>query len=125
MAVTAVGKELEQRTARYLALSCRIAAELGARIVKTYYCPQDFEKVTEGCPVPVVIAGGPKCETELEVFEFVYDGIQKGAIGINLGRNVWQNPHPVPMMRALNNIIHKNITPKEAQELFEELSRSQ
>jgi putative autoinducer-2 (AI-2) aldolase len=125
MAVTAVGKELEQRTARYLSLSCRIAAELGARIVKTYYCPQDFEKVTGGCPVPVVIAGGPKCETELEVFEFVYDGIQKGAIGVNLGRNVWQNPHPVPMMRALNAIIHKNSTPKEAQELYEELSSKQ
>ena len=125
MAVTAVGKELEQRTARYLALSSRIAAELGARIVKTYYCTQDFEKVIEGCPVPVVIAGGPKCETEREVFEFVYDGIQKGAIGINLGRNIWQNPHPVPMMRALNNIIHKNFTPKEAQELFEELAKSQ
>jgi putative autoinducer-2 (AI-2) aldolase len=125
MAVTAVGKELEKREARYLALSCRIAAELGARIVKTYYCPEDFEKVTGGCPVPIVIAGGPKCETEFEVFEFVYDGVQKGAIGVNLGRNVWQNPHPVPMMRALNAIIHKNSTPKEAQELFGELSRTQ
>ena len=125
MAVTAVGKELEKRTARYLGLSCRIAAELGARIVKTYYCDEDFDKVVGGCPVPVVIAGGPKCETELEVFEFVYDGIQKGAIGINLGRNVWQNPHPVPMMRALNAIIHNNATPQEAWELFEELSRSQ
>jgi putative autoinducer-2 (AI-2) aldolase len=125
MAVTAVGKELEKRTARYLALSCRIAAELGARIVKTYYCDEDFDKVVEGCPVPVVIAGGPKCETELEVFEFVYDGIQKGAIGVNLGRNVWQNPHPVPMMRALNAIIHKNATPPEAFELFEELSKGQ
>ncbi len=125
MAVTAVGKELEKREARYLALSCRIAAELGARIVKTYYCPEDFEKVTGGCPVPIVIAGGPKCETEFEVFEFVYDGLQKGAIGINLGRNVWQNPHPVPMMRALNAIIHRNSTPREAQELFEELSSKQ
>ena len=125
MAVTAVGKELEKREARYLALSCRIAAELGARIVKTYYCPEDFEKVTGGCPVPIVIAGGPKCETEFEVFEFVYDGLQKGAIGINLGRNVWQNPHPVPMMRALNAIIHRNSTPREARELFEELSSKQ
>jgi putative autoinducer-2 (AI-2) aldolase len=125
MAVTAVGKELEKRAARYLALSCRIAAELGARIVKTYYCDEDFDKVVEGCPVPVVIAGGPKCETELEVFEFVYDGIQKGAIGVNLGRNVWQNPHPVPMMRALNAIIHKNATPQEAFKLFEDLSRDQ
>jgi putative autoinducer-2 (AI-2) aldolase len=125
MAVTAVGKELEKREARYLALSCRIAAELGARIVKTYYCPEGFETVTGGCPVPIVIAGGPKCHTELEVFEFVYDGIHKGAIGVNLGRNVWQNPHPVPMMRALNAIIHKNATPQKAQEIYEELSKTQ
>ena len=122
MAVTAVGKELEQRTARYLALSCRIAAELGARIVKTYYCSTDFEKVVEGCPVPIVIAGGPKCETEREVFDFVYDGLQKGAIGVNLGRNVWQNPHPVPMMRALHAVIHDNATPQKAQEIYQNLS---
>jgi putative autoinducer-2 (AI-2) aldolase len=98
---------------------------LGSKIVKTYYCPEDFESVTGRCPVPVVVAGGPKCETELEVFEFVHDGIQKGAIGVNLGRNVWQNPHPVPMMRALNAIIHQNATPKEALGLFQELSNSQ
>jgi putative autoinducer-2 (AI-2) aldolase len=123
MAVTAVGKELEKRTARFLGLSCRIAAELGAKIVKTYYCAEDFDKVTNGCPVPVVIAGGPKCETELEVFDFVYDGIQKGAIGVNLGRNVWQNPHPAAMMRALNGVVHDNLTPKQAFELFETLKR--
>jgi len=119
MAVTAVGKELEKRTARYLALSCRIAAELGARIVKTYYCEEGFEKVTDGCPVPVVIAGGPKCETELEVFEFVYDGMQKGAIGVNLGRNVWQSPHPRAVMQALNGVIHDGLTPRQALDLFE------
>ena len=123
MAVTAVGKELEKRTARYLALSCRIAAELGAKIVKTYYCPEDFEKVTNGCPVPVVMAGGPKCETELEVFDFVYDGMQKGAIGVNLGRNVWQNPHPVAMMGALNAVVHDEATPKQAFDLFKSLQR--
>jgi putative autoinducer-2 (AI-2) aldolase len=124
MAVTAVGKELEKRTARYLGLACRIAAELGARIVKTYYCKEDFEKVTNGCPVPVVMAGGPKCETELEVFEFVYDGIQKGAIGINLGRNVWQSPHPVAMMRALNAVVHDKATPKQAFDLFKSLQEA-
>jgi putative autoinducer-2 (AI-2) aldolase len=123
MAVTAVGKELEKRTGRYLALACRIAAELGAKIVKTYYSAEDFDKVTNGCPVPVVIAGGPKCETELEVFEFVYDGMEKGAIGVNLGRNVWQNPHPVAMMRALNTVVHDNSTPKQAFDLFETLKR--
>ncbi|MDO8720766.1 MAG: 3-hydroxy-5-phosphonooxypentane-2,4-dione thiolase [Syntrophales bacterium] len=120
MAVTAVGKELEKRNARYLALCCRIAAELGARVVKTYWC-EDFERVTNGCPVPVVMAGGPQCETELEVFEFVYDGMQKGAVGINLGRNVWQNPHPVPMIRALRSIIHENYTAAEANDLLNSL----
>ncbi|NVM20393.1 MAG: 3-hydroxy-5-phosphonooxypentane-2,4-dione thiolase [Desulfobacterales bacterium] len=124
MAVTAVGKELEKRTARYLGLCCRIAAELGAKIVKTYYCPEDFEKVTNGCPVPVVMAGGPKCETELEVFEFVYDGMQKGAIGINLGRNVWQNPHPVATMKALNAVVHDEATPKQALDLFKSLQHA-
>ncbi len=123
MAVTAVGKELEKRTARFLALSCRIAAELGAKIVKTYYCPEDFDKVTNGCPVPVVIAGGPKCETELEVFEFVHDGMQKGAIGVNLGRNVWQNPHPLAMMRALHSVIHDKATPEQALDLFEAIKQ--
>lgn len=119
MAVTAVGRELEKREARYLALCCRICAELGASVVKTYWC-EEFDKVTEGCPVPVVIAGGPQCETELEVMEFVYDGLQKGAIGINLGRNVWKNKYPVPMMKALNGIIHQGLKPKEALEIFNE-----
>jgi putative autoinducer-2 (AI-2) aldolase len=117
MAVTAVGKELEKREARYLALCCRIAAELGARVVKTYWC-EDFDKVTNGCPVPVVMAGGPRCETELEVLEFVHDGMQRGAIGVNLGRNVWQNDHPVAMARSLRAIIHENATVKEAHDLF-------
>jgi len=120
MAVTAVGKELEKRDARYLALSCRIAAEMGARIVKTYWCKDGFDKIVQGCPVPVVIAGGPKCETEVEVFEFVHDGMQKGAIGINLGRNVWQSAHPVAMAKALRSIIHEKATVKKAHEIFKE-----
>ncbi len=118
MAVTAVGKELEKRDARYLALCSRIAAELGARVVKTYWC-ENFDKVTQGCPVPVVMAGGPHVDTELEVFEFVHDGIQKGAVGVNLGRNVWQNDYPVAMIKALRAVIHENATPKEAQEIYD------
>jgi len=124
MAVTAVGREMEKREARYLALCCRIAAELGARVVKTYWC-ENFEKVVEGCPVPVVMAGGPKCETKLEVLEFVYDGIQRGAIGVTLGRNVWQSDHPVAMVRALRAIIHENADAKEAFELFESIKNSE
>jgi len=117
MAVTAVGRELEKRDARYLGLCCRIAAEIGAKVVKTYWC-EDFDKVVNGCPVPVVIAGGPKVDTEREVFEFVHDGMQKGAIGVNLGRNIWQSPHPVPMIRALRHIIHENGTVAQALDVF-------
>lgn len=123
MAVTAVGKEMEKREARYLALSCRIAAELGARVVKTYWCEKDFDKVVKGCPVPVVMAGGPKCESEREVLGFVYDGMQKGAIGINLGRNVWQSPHPVAMAQALRAIVHENATVKKAHRLFNDVKK--
>lgn len=117
MAVTAVGKELEQREARYLALSSRIAAELGARVVKTYWC-KNFDKVVEGCPVPVVMAGGPKCDTEMEVLAFVHDGMKRGAVGVNLGRNIWQSPNPVPMIRALGAIIHEKASVKQAHDLF-------
>ena len=120
MAVTAVGKELEKRDVRFLALAARIFAEIGADVVKTYWC-EGFEKVVEGCPVPVVMAGGPKVETEREVFDFVYDGMQRGASGLNLGRNVWQNPNPVPMMRALEGIIHGGLSSVDANELFEDL----
>jgi len=118
MAVTAVGRELEKRDDRYLGLSCRIAAELGARVVKTYYC-EKFEKVTSGCPVPIVIAGGPKVPTGYEVLQFVHDGIRKGAIGVNLGRNIWQDEHPVAMIRALRAVIHENATPEQAQKLYD------
>jgi len=120
MAVTAVGRELEKRESRYLALCCRICAELGAKVVKTYWCEEHFDKVVNGCPVPVIMAGGPKCETELQVLEFVHDGISKGAAGINLGRNVWQSPHPVAMARALRAIVHEQVSVKEAHEIYQE-----
>ncbi|MBI4333770.1 MAG: 3-hydroxy-5-phosphonooxypentane-2,4-dione thiolase [Chloroflexi bacterium] len=118
MAVTAVGKELGKRDARYLALSSRIAAELGATVVKTYWC-EGFEKVVRGCPVPVVMAGGPQVDTELEVFEFVSDGMQKGAIGVNLGRNIWQNDFPVAMIKAIRAIVHGGASAQAALEIYE------
>jgi putative autoinducer-2 (AI-2) aldolase len=98
---------------------------LGARVVKTYYCKEGFAKVVEGCPVPVVIAGGPKVDTALEVFEFVYDGLQSGAIGVNLGRNIWQHQYPIAMIKAIRGVIHRGLKPKEAQELFEQVKSSQ
>ena len=120
LAITAVGKELEKRDDRYLALCCRICAELGAHIVKTYYC-EDFEKVTTSCPVPIVIAGGPKLETELDVFNMTYDAIQKGAVGVDMGRNIWQHEYPIAMIKSIRGIVHENLKPNEANELFDEI----
>jgi len=117
LAVTAVGKELSKRDSRFLSLACRIAAEFGASFVKTYYC-EDFEKVVESCPVPIVIAGGPKLETELDAFEMAHAAINKGAVGVDMGRNIWQNNNPVAMMKAVRAVVHKNASPAEAMEIF-------
>src|SRR5579863_2275822 len=103
MAITAVGKELEKRDARYLALACRVSAELGAHVVKTYYC-DGFSKVVESCPVPLVVAGGPKLDSEEAALELAHDAIAEGAAGLDMGRNIWQSEHPVPMLRALRAI---------------------
>ncbi len=117
LAVTAVGKELGKRDARFLSLSCRIAAELGASFVKTYYC-EKFETVVDSCPVPVVIAGGPKLETELDAFKMAYDAVQRGASGVDMGRNIWQNPFPIGMIKAIRAVVHKKASPQEALEIY-------
>lgn len=120
LAVTAVGKELEKRDARYLSLSCRIAAELGAQVVKTYYC-EDFEKVVKSCPVPVVIAGGPKLKSELDVLQMAYDALACGAKGVDMGRNIWQSQWPVAVISAIRGIVHDSLSVKKAANLFESL----
>ena len=119
MAITAVGKELEKRDARYLALACRIAAEIGAHVVKTYYC-EGFSKVVEGCPVPLVVAGGPKLNTEADAFQLAYDALQAGAIGVDMGRNIWQNDHSVAMIKGIRAIVHEGATVKEASDVFDQ-----
>ncbi len=119
MAITAVGKELEKRDARYLSLSCRVAAEIGAHVVKTYYC-DDFHKVAESCPVPLVVAGGPKLKSEADAFELTYNALKEGAVGVDMGRNIWQNDHPVAMIKAIRSIVHENCTVKEAIEIYNE-----
>ena len=119
MAITAVGKELEKRDARYLALACRLAAEIGAHMVKTYYC-EGFSKVVEGCPVPLVVAGGPKLNTEVDAFQLAHDALHEGAIGVDMGRNIWQNDHPVAMIKAIRAIVHEGATVREASEIFEQ-----
>ena len=113
MAITAVGKELEKRDARYLALACRVCAEIGAHLVKTYYC-EGFSKVVEGCPVPLVVAGGPKLDSDRAALELAHQAIAEGAKGIDMGRNIWQSDHPVAMLRALRAIVHDRATVNEA-----------
>ncbi len=117
LAVTAVGKEMG-RDARYLALASRIAAELGTHIVKTYYC-DNFEKVVNGCPVPIVIAGGKKIP-EKDALQMAYDAIDKGAVGVDMGRNIFQSEDPVAMIKAVRAVVHEGLKPKEAYELFGE-----
>jgi len=118
LAVTAVGKELG-KDARYLSLACRIAAEQGAHIVKTYYC-DNFEKVVDSCPVPIIIAGGKKIP-ERDALQLTYNAISKGAVGVDMGRNIWQSEHPVPMIRAVRSIVHGNKNVDEAWKLYQKL----
>jgi len=115
LAVTAVGKDMA-RDARYLSLCCRIAAELGAHYVKTYYC-DEFEKVIETCPVPVVIAGGKKTP-ELDALKLAYNAVKKGASGVDMGRNIFQSEKPVAMIQAVRAIVHEGKLVDEAYEIF-------
>jgi len=115
LAVTAVGREMA-RDARYLALACRIAAELGAHFVKTYYC-EDFQRVVNGCPVPLVIAGGKKIP-ELDALRLTYNAVHDGAVGVDMGRNIFQSESPAAMIRAVRAIVHENATVDEAYSLF-------
>jgi 3-hydroxy-5-phosphonooxypentane-2,4-dione thiolase len=116
LAVTAVGKEMV-RDARYLGLACRIAGELGAHVVKTYYC-ENFEKVIEGCPVPVIIAGGKKLAKDKDVLELTFNAINEGASGVDMGRNIWQSDYPVAMIKAVRAIVHNGFTIQEASDLL-------
>ncbi len=119
IAVTAVGKDMA-RDARYLGLASRIAAELGANIVKTYYC-DDFQTVVRNCPVPIVIAGGKKVE-EKEALDIAYRAVNDGAVGVDMGRNIFQSTHPVAMIQAVREVVHNNMEPEKAFDLFNTLA---
>jgi 3-hydroxy-5-phosphonooxypentane-2,4-dione thiolase len=120
LGVTAVGKELT-RDARYLGLATRICAELGAQFVKTYYVAEGFEKVTAGCPVPIVMAGGKKLP-EFEALEMAYRAVHEGAAGVDMGRNIFQSDAPAAMIQAVAKVVHEDARPEDAYELFRELS---
>ena len=116
LAVTAVGKQMG-RDVRYLALASRIAAELGAHMVKTYFC-DGFEKITETCPVPVVIAGGKKL-AEREALKLAHNAISRGAVGVDMGRNIFQSDCPVGMIKAVRSIVQENNTPADAYKIYQ------
>jgi 3-hydroxy-5-phosphonooxypentane-2,4-dione thiolase len=120
LGVTAVGKELA-RDARYLGLATRICAELGAQFVKTYYCAEGFERVTAGCPVPVVMAGGRKLP-ELDALDMAYRAVHEGAAGVDMGRNIFQSDAPGAMIQAVTAVVHSDASPSEAYDLFRDLS---
>ncbi len=120
LGVTAVGKELT-RDSRYLGLATRICAELGAQVVKTYYCDEGFGRVTAGCPVPVVMAGGKKLP-ELDALEMAYRAVSEGAAGVDMGRNIFQSAAPTAMIQAVSTVVHEGARPAEAYELFNELA---
>ena len=123
LGVTAVGKEMKERAAdkRFLALSCRIAAEFGADLVKTYYC-DGFEEVVTKTPVPIVIAGGPKLDTYEDILNLCHNALERGAIGVDMGRNIWQSEHPAAIIQGVRGIVHGGLSVAEALDLVNTLA---
>jgi putative autoinducer-2 (AI-2) aldolase len=119
LAVTAVGREMV-RDARYLGLATRVCAELGAHFVKTYYCEPDFDEVVAGCPIPVVIAGGKKLP-ELDALNMAYRAVDQGAVGVDMGRNIFLAGDPVAMVQAVRAVVHENMKPEAALDLYRSL----
>jgi putative autoinducer-2 (AI-2) aldolase len=118
LAVTAVGKDMV-RDKRYLGLACRISAELGAHMVKTYYC-EGFEEVVQSTPVPIVIAGGKKIP-ERDAVQLAHDAIAAGASGVDMGRNIFQSDCPVGMIRAVRAVVQENAGVEDAYALYERI----
>lgn len=116
MAVTGVGKDMA-RDQRYFSLASRIAAEMGANIIKTYFVEEGFERITAGCPVPIVIAGGKKLP-ENEALNMCFRAIDQGASGVDMGRNIFQSENPVAMMKAIRAVVHGGESAAQAYQLF-------
>lgn len=115
--VIGVGKDKEKaEDPKFIALGARVAAEHGADLVKTYYTARDFDKVTGGCPVPVAIAGGPKCDTDEDTLAMIRGALDGGAAGIVMGRNIWQSARPAALMQIVRAMIHEDLPLKDAVE---------
>jgi putative autoinducer-2 (AI-2) aldolase len=121
LGVVAVGKDME-RTDRFFKLATRIVAEMGANIIKTYYC-DNFEEVVAACPVPIVVAGGKKLP-ERDALSLAYKSIAGGAAGLDMGRNIFQSENSLEMAFAIRKIVHEGFTDKEAWEFFQDAINS-
>jgi putative autoinducer-2 (AI-2) aldolase len=120
LGVTAVGRDMV-RDAQYMRLASRICAELGASFVKTYYVERDFETVTASCPVPIVIAGGKKIP-ELDALKMAHRAVQEGALGVDMGRNIFQSENPVAMIQAVRKVVHDGEKPEAAHDFYRSLA---
>jgi fructose-bisphosphate aldolase/2-amino-3,7-dideoxy-D-threo-hept-6-ulosonate synthase len=113
------GKKIEsEHDVEVVKIAARAGAELGADIIKTNYTgdPDSFKEVVRGCPAPVVIAGGPKMETDRDVLEMVEGAIEAGGAGTSIGRNIFQHDNPTKMTRAIARIVHEGWSAEEAME---------
>ncbi|MHC1585245.1 MAG: 2-amino-3,7-dideoxy-D-threo-hept-6-ulosonate synthase [Candidatus Syntropharchaeia archaeon] len=98
----------------------RVGAELGADIIKTNYTGDEdsFREVVRGCPAPIIIAGGPKTETERDLLEMVKGAMNAGAMGVAIGRNIFQHDDPTKMTLAISKIVHEGLSPEEAEKFL-------
>jgi len=96
--------------------AARVGAELGADIVKVVYTGSvdSFREVVQGCPVPVVIAGGAKMNSDKDIFKMVEDALKAGAAGVSIGRNAFQHKKPDKMVAALCKMVHKGASVEDA-----------
>lgn len=119
--VYARGPKISDEYAPEIVAHCaRVGVELGADIVKVNYTgdPESFSKVVDGCCVPVVIAGGPKLESERDLVQMVYDSVHAGGSGLSVGRNIFQHKNPTKIVAALNKVVHEDWDVDAAMEML-------
>jgi fructose-bisphosphate aldolase/2-amino-3,7-dideoxy-D-threo-hept-6-ulosonate synthase len=102
--------------AKVVSLAARVGAEIGADLIKTHYTGTEgtFREVVKGCPVPIVIAGGPKMKTPEQALRVAKEAVNAGAVGVAFGRNVWQHENPETMTRAMVKVVHGKSSVQEA-----------
>lgn len=113
---------VDARSVDPVANTCRMAAENGADIIKTYYTGEreSFKKVTRSCYLPVLVLGGPKTHSDQEFLTSIREALDAGAVGVVIGRNVWQSASPAGMTRALSALVHRDVSVDDALHILRE-----